>query len=62
MKKQDLDDLASLYESVYLSTESGEYLVEGPYDAANVRAVQSFYATKPSPISNSPYQSRFACP
>jgi hypothetical protein len=42
MKKQDLDALASLYESVYSSIESGEYLVEGPYDAANVRrALQS---------------------
>jgi len=40
MKKQDLDALASLYESVYSSIESGEYLVEGPYDAANVRRAQ----------------------
>lgn len=40
MKKEDLDALVSLYEGVYSSAESGEYLVEGLYDAANVREVQ----------------------
>jgi hypothetical protein len=40
MKKEDLDALAGLYEGVYSPTGIGEYLTEGPYDAANIIRAQ----------------------